>query len=346
MIAAKELASVTGIAAACRALGVARASLYRLLKPRTMRPKTERPKPQRSLSQAERDQVLEALHSMRFVDQAPTEVYATLLDEGDYLCSTRTMYRILDAVGEVRDRRNQLEHPPYVKPELLATRPNEVWSWDITKLLGPAKWTYFYLYVILDIFSRYVPGWMVAHRESAALANRLIHDTYQKQNIVPEQLTIHADRGSSMRSKHVAMLLSDLGVTKTHSRPYNSNDNPFSESQFKTLKYRPEFPERFGSIEDARAFLTEFFTWYNTEHKHSGIALLTPETVHYGHAEEALAARQQALSQAYERHPERFVRKQPRVPELPQEVWINPPKKTHEGGEFFPNFQMELSQYA
>lgn len=346
MIAAKQLASVTGIAAACRALGVARASLYRLLKPRTMRPKTERPKPQRSLSQAERDEVLEALHSMRFVDQAPAEVYATLLDEGDYLCSTRTMYRILDAVGEVRDRRNQLMHPPYVKPELLATRPNEVWSWDITKLLGPAKWTHFSLYVILDIFSRYVVGWMVAHRESAALANRLIHDTYRKHNIAPKQLTVHADRGSSMRSKHVALLLSDLGVTKTHSRPYNSNDNPFSESQFKTLKYRPEFPERFGSIEHARAFLTGFFAWYNTEHKHSGIALLTPETVHYGHVEEALAARQQALSNAYERHPERFVRKQPRVSKPPQEVWINPPKKTPEGGEFFPNFQMELSQYA
>lgn len=346
MTAAKELALVTGIAAACRALGVARASLYRLLKPRTMHPKTERPKPQRSLSQTERDEVLEVLHSMRFIDQTPTEVYATLLDEGNYLCSARTMYRILDAAGEVRDRRNQLEHPPYVKPELLATKPNEVWSWDITKLLGPAKWTYFSLYVILDIFSRYVVGWMVAHRESAALANRLIHDTYRKHNIAPKQLTVHADRGPSMRSKHVALLLSDLGVTKTHSRPYNSNDNPFSESQFKTLKYRPEFPERFGCIEDARAFLTGFFAWYNAEHKHSGIALLTPEKVHYGQAVEALAARQEVLNQAYERHPERFVRKQPQAPELPREVWINPPRKTHEKGEFFTNFQTGLSQYA
>jgi putative transposase len=346
MAATVELAFVTGRSLACRALGVARASLYRFLKPKQAQQRTERPKPLRSLSQAERAEVLDVLHSERFVDQAPAEVYATLLDDGDYLCSTRTMYRILDAIGEVRDRRNQLEHPSYVKPELLATRPNEVWSWDITKLLGPAKWTYFYLYVILDIYSRYVVGWMVAHRESAALANRLIHETYEKQNIVPKQLTIHADRGSSMRSKHVAMLLSDLGVTKTHTRPYNSNDNPFSESQFKTLKYRPEFPERFGSLEDARAFLTEFFTWYNSEHKHSGIAFLTPETVHYGRAGEALAIRQETLSQAYERHPERFVHKRPQTPQLPQEVWINPPKKATEGGEFYTNFRTGLSQYA
>jgi putative transposase len=346
MGAARELAFVTGAVLACRALGLSRASFYRFLKPRQTHPGTDRAKPQRALSQDERDKVLEALHGERFIDQAPAQVYATLLDEGDYLCSARTMYRILHASGEVRERRNQLEHPPYAKPELLALRPNEVWSWDITKLLGPAKWTYFYLYVILDIFSRYVVGWMLAHGESAALANRLIHETYQKQNIVPWQLTVHADRGSSMRSKCVALLLSDLGVTKTHTRPYSSNDNPFSESQFKTLKYRPEFPDRFGSIEDARVFLKEFFRWYNTEHKHSGIAFLTPETVHYGRAEEALAARQQVLSQAYERHPERFVRKQPRVPELPQKVWINPPKKTSEGDEFYTNFQTGLSQYA
>jgi putative transposase len=325
---------------------VARASLYRLLQPHRAHPKAKRHGPRRSLSQAEQAEVLEALHSKRFVDLAPPQVYATLLDEGEYLCSLRTMYRILDACGEVRERRNQLEHPPYAKPELLATRPNEVWSWDITKLRGPAKWAYFYLYVILDIYSRYAVGWMVARRESAALANRLIHDTYKKHNIEPWQLTVHADRGSSMRSKCVALLLSDLGVTKTHTRPYTSNDNPYSESHFKTLKYRPEFPDRFGSLEDARAFLMEFFTWYNTQHRHSGIALLTPETVHYGKTKEVVAARQQALNQAYERHPERFVRKPPQAPQPPQAVWINPPKMASEGGDFYTNFQSGLSQYA
>lgn len=346
MAAARELASVTGIATACRVLGVARASLYRLLNSRSAHSKARRPKPRRSLSQAEQAEVLEALHSKRFVDLAPPQVYATLLDEGQYLCSLRTMYRILNACGEVRERRNQLEHPPYAKPELLATRPNEVWSWDITKLRGPVKWTYFYLYVILDIFSRYAVGWMVARRESAALANRLIQDTYQKHAIEPWQLTVHADRGSSMRSKCVAMLLSDLGVTKTHTRPYTSNDNPYSESHFKTLKYRPEFPDRFGSLEDARAFLRDFFTWYNTQHRHSGIALLTPETVHYGKTKEVVAARQQALNQAYERHPERFVRKPPQAPHLPEAVWINPPEKVSKGGDFYTNFQPGLSQYA
>jgi len=346
MAAARELASATGIQAACRAFGVARASLYRLLRPDRAHPKAKRPMPPRSLSQAEQAEVLEALHSKRFVDLAPPQVYATLLDEGQYLCSLRTMYRILDACGEVRERRNQLEHPPYAKPELLATRPNEVWSWDITKLRGPAKWTYFYLYVILDIYSRYAVGWMVARRESAALANRLIHDTYQKHNIEPHQLTVHADRGSSMRSKCVALLLSDLGVTKTHTRPYTSNDNPYSESHFKTLKYRPEFPDRFGSIEDARAFLREFFTWYNTQHRHSGIALLTPETVHYGKTKEVVAARQHALDQAYELHPERFVRKPPQAHQLPEAVWINPPQEASKGGDFYTNFQSGLSQYA
>jgi putative transposase len=268
---------------------------------------------------------LDALNSERFVDQAPAEVYATLLDEGVYLCSQRTMYRTLAKEGQVRERRAQLQHPTYKRPELLARQPNEVWSWDITKLLGPAKWTYYYLYVMLDIFSRYVVGWMVAYRELAALAERLIQETCEKQRIGRDQLTIHADRGTSMRSKPVALLLADLGITKSHSRPYVSNDNPFSEAQFRTLKYRPGFPDRFGSIEDARAFCQVFFPWYNTEHRHSGIGLMTPEAVHSGRAAELTATRQGVLAAAYLDHPERFVHKQPVPPVVPSTVWINPP---------------------
>jgi putative transposase len=282
----------------------------------------------RALSTAERAAVLDVLHSERFLDQAPAEVYAALLDEGIYHCSVRTMYRLLDAEGEIRERRKQARHPVYTRPELLAKGPNELWSWDITKLLGPAKWTYYYLYVILDVFSRYVVGWMLATRESAALAERLIGETLDKQGIPAGQLTIHADRGSSMTSKPVAFLLADLGVTKTHSRPHVSNDNPYSESQFKTMKYRPDFPARFGSAEDARAFCGPFFAWYNTEHHHSGLAFLTPEVVHFGQAEELLAARAQTLMAAYRAHPERFVHRPPAPRELPSAVWINPPEQT------------------
>jgi len=259
------------------------------------------------------------------MDKAPAEVWATLLDEGKYYCSIRTMYRVLAEQGEVRERRNQLRHPNYQKPELLAKGPNEVWSWDITRLLGPAKWTYFYLYVILDIYSRYVTGWMVAHRESALLANRLIGETCGKQGIRPGQLTIHADRGASMRSKPVALLLSDLGVTRTHSRPYVSADNPYSEAQFKTLKYCPQFPDRFGSIQDGRRFCVEFFNYYNTEHHHSGIGLMTPAAVHYGRSSKIRKARQQTLLAAYRKRPDRFVNGVPQPPVLPQQVWINPP---------------------
>jgi putative transposase len=282
------------------------------------------------LKAEERQQVLRVLHSEKFVDKAPQEVYAALLDEGQYVCSIRTMYRLLEANQEVKERRNQLRHPTYQKPELLATAPNQVWSWDITKLLGPVKWTYFYLYVILDIFSRYVVGWMIASQESKALAQKLIQETIEKQNIHPGQLTIHADRGASMKSKPVALLLSDLGVTKTHSRPHTSDDNPYSEAQFKTLKYRPDFPERFGSLEDARAFCQAFFSWYNTEHHHSGIGLMTPHAVHYGFAEEVFKAREKVLLAAYEKNPERFVRKVPVPLALPQAAWINPPKPTME----------------
>ena len=259
---------------------------------------------------------------------SPAEAYATLLDEGTYLASERTMYRLLAAAGETQERRNQRVHAVYAKPELLATAPNQVWTWDITKLLGPAKWTYYYLYVVLDIFSRYVVGWMVAYREQAILAERLIADTAAKQQIAPEQLTLHADRGTSMTSKPVAFLLADLGITKTHSRPHVSNDNPYSESQFKTLKYRPDFPARFASMEEARAFCQQFFPWYNTAHRHSGIGLLTPEAVHYGRAEALHTARRQVLATAYAAHPERFVNQAPEPPPLPTAAWINPPKPT------------------
>ena len=326
MEAVKKLASIANWTQACLALGVARVSAYRFWQRKdNPAPTRQVRKSERALSGAEVEHILSVLHSDRFVDMTPAEVYATLLDEGIYLCSTRTMYRILGANDEVRERRNQARHAEYAKPELLATRPNELWSWDITKLKGPVKWTYFYLYVIIDIFSRYVAGWMVADRESAELAKRLISETIRKQEADPTRLTIHADRGSSMSSKCVALMLSDLGVTKTHSRPHVSNDNPFSESQFKTMKYRPQFPLRFGCIEDARAFCVEFFRWYNTEHHHSGIALLTPETVHYGLAESVSQARLETLDRAYLLHPERFVRKQPEPPRLSNAVWINPP---------------------
>ena len=314
MSATLTLGDSVGKAAACRALGVPRASLYRSLQPAL--PPRIRPTPARALDAQERQAVLDHLHAERFADKAPAEVYATLLDEGTYLCSVRGMHRILAENAELKERRNQLRDPQYKKPELLATAPNQVWSWDITKLLGPCKWTYFHLYVILDIFSRYVVGWMVAPRETAELARRLIADTCEKQGIVADRLTLHADRGTSMTSKPVALLLADLGVTKTHSRPHVSDDNPYSESQFKTLKYRPEFPQRFGSIEDARAFCQQFFAWYNRQHHHSGIALLTPEMLHYGMAEEVIQKRQQVLNSAYARNPERFVRACPQP--LPQ----------------------------
>jgi len=321
-----------GTKPACAAVGRNRARVYRLRARRRMSPAVppKRPSPPRTLKAEERQQVLEVLHSEKFVDKAPQEVYAALLDEGQYVCSIRTMYRLLEANQEVRERRNQLRHPSYQKPELLATAPNQVWSWDITKLLGPVKWTYFYLYVILDIFSRYVVGWMIASQEAKALAQKLIQETVEKQNIQPGQLTIHADRGSSMKSQPVALLLSDLGVTKTHSRPHTSDDNPYSEAQFKTLKYRPDFPERFGSLADARAFCQDFFTWYNNGHHHSGIGLMTPEVVHYGLAKEVFKAREKVLLAAYEKHPERFVRNVPVPLALAHAAWINPPKSTME----------------
>ena len=325
MIACQELSKDVGTAAACKSLDIARPTYYRRLGD-TGEKAASRPAPPRSLSAVERQEILDVLHTDRFVDKAPTEVYATLLDEGIYHCSIRTMYRVLGDAGEVRERRDQVRHPHYKAPELLATAANQVWSWDITKLLGPVKWAYFYLYVILDIFSRYVVGWMIATHESSVLAKRLIAETCEKQNVQSGRLTIHADRGSSMKSKPVALLLADLGVTKTHSRPHVSDDNPYSESQFKTLKYRPGFPDRFGSIQDARAFCQDFFPWYNGEHRHSGIGLLTPEMVHYGQAQAVIDQRRIVLASAFEAHPDRFVRGLPVPPSLPEAAWINKPK--------------------
>ena len=321
--AAEELAAEVGTLAACATLGVSRATIYRLRHPRPRTVRQPGPPPW-ALGPEEVARILDVLHSERFVDVAPAEIVATLLDEGTYLCSERTMYRLLTEADEVRERRSVARHRRYAAPELVAERPNQVWSWDITKLKGPGKWNYFCLYVILDIFSRYVPGWMVALRESAELAEDLIAATCEKQDIAPGQLTVHADRGSAMTSKSVAELLVDLDVAKTHSRPHVSNDNPFSEAQFKTLKYRPEFPERFGSEQDARAFCRVLTDWYNNEHRHSGICMLTPATVHYGQAEAALEHRFQVMRQAYAAHPERFSRP-PQRQRLPERVWINPP---------------------
>ena len=321
-----ELSKSHPTTAACRALGVPRASLYRekrrLEFPREARP---RPSPPRALTASEKERVADLLHSPRFVDKAPAAVWAELLDEGIYECSVRTMYRILEERNEVKERRLQLRHPVYEKPELLATAPNQCWSWDITKLKGPVKWSYFYLYVVLDIFSRYVVGWMVATLENSSLAKTLIAQSCSQQHIVSGDLTLHADRGSPMKSKTVALTLADLGVVKSHSRPHVSNDNPYSEAQFKTLKYRPDFPSRFGSLSDARQFCRKFFHWYNSEHIHSGIGLNTPEDVHYLRAESKRNLRAQTLQAAFARFPERFAKGIPVPPSLPTTVWINRP---------------------
>lgn len=325
-----ELSPIVGTRAACRALGAAPATIYRWRMPPPPRPRRRRPIPARALSQPEREAVLAVLHCERFVDASPAQIWATLLDEGRYLASQRTMYRLLAACGEVRERRDQLTHPAYAKPELLAEHRNEVWSWDITKLKGPAKWTYFYLYVILDVFSRYAVGWTIQPRESAELAKALIAQATEQQHITPGTLTVHADRGSAMRSQPVAFLLADLGVLKTHSRPYTSSDNPYSEAHFKTLKYRPEFPARFQNIEQARAFCRAFFDWYHHEHRHSGIGLMTPAAVHHGQAKALHAARARVLQAAYAATPERFVRRPPQPPALPAAAWINKPIATKE----------------
>jgi putative transposase len=337
--AVATLTPAVGTVRACRAVGQPRASWYR--RHRQSRPPSRPPRPApapqpRALQAAERQQVLDTLHDERFWDTAPASVYATLLDEGSYLCSPSTMYRLLRAQGETGDRRRHATHPARVKPELVATGPNQCWSWDITKLAGPAKWTWYYLYVLLDIYSRYVVGWMVAHREAAALAERLLAEAITAQGVKPAQLAVHADRGTSMTSKPVAMLLADLGVTRSHSRPHVPDDNPYSESQFKTLKHHPSFPDRFGCIQDARAFCQGFFGWYNHEHRHSGIALLTPADVHHGRASQVITARAAVLDGAYAKHPERFVRKPPQPPRLSEAVWINKPVDPKESPQQFP----------
>lgn len=321
---AEQLAPSVGVTTACQVLAVPRSSLYWARQPtETAKP---RPKPSRALSEAERAEVRAVLNSERFQDCPPRQVYATLLDEQIYLCHWRTMYRILKAYGEVGERRNQLKHPRSAKPELVATGPNQLWSWDITKLRGPAKWHFYYLYVILDVFSRYVVGWLLAEQEAAKLAELLIVETCAKQGICRDELTLHSDRGGPMKAKSVAQLLLDLGVTKSHSRPHVPDDNPYSEAHFKTLKYQPDFPDRFGSFQEALVWARRFFPWYNHQFYHSNLSLLTPASVHYGQASLILAQRQQVLQAAYEAHPERFVQGQPQVATLPAEVWINRPQ--------------------
>ena len=331
-----ELTPVLGsVRAACKAAGRPQANHYRRHRqsPKPDKPVREPKTQPRALTAAERDTVRAVLNSPTFADMAPASVYHELLDEGVHLCSPSTMYRILHAHNEVKERRRQAVHPARIKPELVATQPNQCWSWDITKLHGPAKWSYYYLYVIIDIYSRYVVGWLLADAESKVLAEKLLADTIAKQNINRNQLTIHADNGSSMASKPVAFLLADLGVTKSHSRPHTSNDNPFSESQFRTLKYRPDFPDTFGSIVDARAFCQRFFAWYNTEHYHSGVAWLHPVDVHYGRAETVRAVRAEVLNAAHARNPDRFVNKPPEPAALPTAAWINKPPKQNENNQ-------------
>lgn len=330
MAAIQEVSAVVSISETCESMNIPRATYYRILSSKAKEPKAPRTKSPRALSDEEQKAVLDVLHSERFVDTAPATVVATLLDEGTYLCSTRTAYRILNGEGEIKERRRQARRPEYTKPELLASGPNQVWSWDITKLKGPAKWTYHYLYVMIDIYSRYVVGWMIAECESSNLAQLLIEESCEKQGVEPGQLIIHSDRGSPMIAKGTAQLMADLGITKSFSRPHVSDDNPFSEAHFKTLKYRPDFPRQFGSIEDAKAHCRRFFNWYNNEHRHSGIAHLTPADVHFERAEGMVANRQLVLNKAYEAHPERFVAKSPIAAPLPLAVWINPPTKTND----------------
>lgn len=322
----EDLSQCVPVRRACQAIGLSHHAFYRSRRIGQVRaPAKDTPGSRRALNCEEKAQVRSTLNSERFADQAPREIYATLLDEGTYLCSVSSMYRILRENQEVCERRNQLRHPAFAKPELLATGPNQVWTWDITKLLGPVKWTYFYLYVLLDLFSRFVVGWLIAPRESTELAEVLIAETCTRQNIQPQQLTLHADRGAAMVAKPLAALLADLSVSESHSRPHVSNDNPFSEAQFKTMKYQPTYPRRFGSLPDARSWAHVFFPWYNFEHHHSRLGLMTPAAVHFGHAAPLWQHRQAILQEVYAIHPQRFVKGLPKPPTLPTAVWINPP---------------------
>ena len=330
MSAVAELVPALALRHATGALGASHATWYRRRAPRPARVRAARPAPPLALAAAERERILALLTSERFADCTPYTAWARLLDEGVYLGSVRTFYRVLAASGLVKERRNQLLHPAHVKPELLATAPNQVWTWDITRLRGSLKWQFFYLYVLIDIFSRYVVGWLVAGAENAGLAMQLIEETCDKHGIARDTLTLHSDRGSPMRAKTTAELLVDLGVAASFSRPRVSNDNPFSEAQFKTLKYRPEFPAAFGGLEHARSHLRPFFDWYNNEHRHSGIGFMTPAAMHFGQASTLQAQRAQVLEAAYRTHPERFKSKMPIPPELPTVVGINLPQHVNQ----------------
>jgi putative transposase len=321
------LSAVIGMRGACATLRVSRSTVQRHLRPTSWEPAAvERRVSHRRLSEAERLAILEAAHSERFCDRSVREIYATLLDDGVYLGSISTMYRVLRYAGETRERRALAKHPPTIKPELAATAPGQVWSWDITKLLGPQKWTYYYLYVILDVFSRYVVGWRLERRESAQLAEELFTTTIAREGVDPQRLTVHADGGSAMTSKTLTQLFMDMGVTKSRSRPHVSNDNPYSEAQFKTLKYGASFPLYFANIEQARAYCRDFVAWYNDEHRHTGLALLTPADVHRGRVDERRAARNAVLKAAWKEHPERFVRGEPTAPRLHSIAYINRPE--------------------
>lgn len=322
------LIPIVGIVASCVALGVSRATYYRRRRP--PRPANPRPTPPRALTFAERGEVLALLDSDRFADKAPAQIYAALLDEGVYVCSIRTMYRVLHDHAQSRERRAQRRHPTYVKPQLVATRPNQVWSWDITKLAGPTSGSYFSLYVVIDIFSRCVVGWDVAHTESARVGQAMLEDAFHRHSIAPGQLTVHSDRGSPMKAKSTALFYADLGITPSFSRPRVSDDNPFSEAAFRTFMYRPAMPDRFGSLEDARTFCAALFDWYNERHYHSGIALLTPADVHHGRHQPIIAARQRVLDAAHANTPDRFVRGRPSHPSPSAVVWINPPTTAFE----------------
>jgi putative transposase len=326
-----QVAPALGVAPACAAVGLPRATYYRHRagshQPSPVPPRA-RAKPKQALPPAQRQEVLDVLHEDRFLDLPPAEVWAQMLDEGRHLCSIRTMYRLLAENAEVRERRRQRVHPPYEKPVLVATAPNEVWSWDITKLLGPQKWTYFYLYVLLDIFSRYVVGWLVAERESAALARRLVAETCAREQIQPGQLAVHQDRGAPMTAKTFTQTLAGLGVNKSYSRPRTSNDNPYSEAHFKTVKYHLDFPLRFDDLRHAEMYLRDFFRWYNQEHHHVALGLMTPHDVHHGLAAEKWRHRADVLAAAYAAHPERFPRGRPAPPPLPTAAWINKPTST------------------
>jgi putative transposase len=324
---AQELAPVVGVTAACAAVGLPRSSFYQAQQPaRLPAPTRPRPPSHRSLTPEEQQTVRDLLNSERFADQAPRTIYATLLDEGQHFCSWRTMYRLLKQDDATRERRNQRRRPVYQAPELLATGPSQVWSWDITKLRGPQAGLWYSLYVVLDIFSRKIVGWRIETREDAELAEALIAESYRREGVQPYQLTLHADRGAAMTSKTLAELLIDLGVAQSHSRPTISDDNPYSESQFKTMKYGPSYPERFASLQAARTWMGSFADWYNHEHKHSALALLPPQVVHSGRAAEVLAKRQETLDAAYAVHPERFPRGRPRAGQLPKQVGINLPR--------------------